>query len=256
MRKVCLCLVLAACTVAWGQTTVYSNLDDSTITDPGGGTYGWGSCTSCAGGLNEDLVSIWTAANQTKPSLDGASREFYISGPPYGDGLWWYKVGPNDNVSNFRFDFWANFGGGTKGAQALEFDVFQFLASTRYMFGTQCDYHLGMWDVWDQAAKNGAGAWVPTTFACPQFRPNTWYHITLTFHRTPDTLVHYDSIKVDQSASKGAVNLYSYNINLTEGSGPLPAGWNENLGVQFQMDIGSSGSTMNEYVDEVALTAW
>lgn len=255
MKHLILCLMLAACSAAWGQTSTYSNLDDSAILDPGGGTYGWGWCTTCAGGMNEDQVTLWTAANQTRPSLDGGSREFYISGPAYGDGLWWYKVGPNDSATAFVFDFWANFGGGTKGAQALEFDVFQFVAGTRYMFGTQCDYHLGVWDVWDQAARNGAGAWVPTPFACPQFKPNTWYHIALAFHRSPDALVHYDTIKVDQYGPKGIVSTYSYNVNLTEGSGPMPAGWAENLGVQFQMDIGPTGTTMTEYVDRVTLSA-
>jgi hypothetical protein len=247
-----LCLVLCVCGSALAQTT-FSNIDDSTITDPGGGTYGWGSCTTCAGGLNEDLVTIWTALNQSTPSLDGGSREFYISGPAYGDGLWWYKVGPIDTATNFQSDFFVQVNGGANGAQALEFDVFQFVGGQRYMFGTQCDYYHGVWDVWDEYDTK----WVLTSVPCPKFKPNTWYRITETFHRTADTLEHYDSIKVVQYSSRNkVVSSTTYTLNLTEPSGPLPNGWNENVGLQFQMDIGPTGTSMAEWIDKTSLTAW
>ena len=32
----------------------------------------------------------------SSPSVDGASRDFYISGSAYTNGLWWYKVGANN----------------------------------------------------------------------------------------------------------------------------------------------------------------
>ncbi len=135
MKSLLLSLVLLSCGATAVAQTTFSNMD------PGGGTYGWGSCTSCAGGQNENLVTIWTAPNQTTPSLDGASREFYISGPAYGDGLWWYKVGPIDTATHFQSNFFMQVNGGANGAQAIEFDVFQFLGGQRYMFGTQCDYY-------------------------------------------------------------------------------------------------------------------
>ncbi len=252
MKSWLLCLVLCACGTALAQTT-FSNIDDSTITDPGGGTYGWGSCTTCAGGQNENLVTIWTAPNQATPSVDGASREFYISGPAYGDGLWWYKVGPLDSAMNFQSDFFVQVNSGANGAQALEFDVFQFVSGQRYMFGTQCDYSLGVWDIWDEYDTK----WVPTSAACPKFKPNTWYRITESFHRTADTLEHYDSIKVVHYSSRNkVVNSTTYTLNLTEPSGPLPSGWSDNLGLQFQMDIGASGTSMAEWIDKTSLSAW
>jgi hypothetical protein len=63
--------------------------------------------------------------------------------------LWWYKVGPHDAVSNFQDDFWLNVASNTRYVQALEFDTFQFNSGHEYIFGTQCDYASGTWDVWN-----------------------------------------------------------------------------------------------------------
>jgi len=227
-----------------GQT--YSNIDDSTAVDNGlAGAVGWGSCVSCAGGGS--LASIASSPFQTTPSMDGASRDFYINGAPSTNGLWWYKVGPNDSVSNFDFEFWVYFNSGTRSARALEFDAFQFNKGVEYMFGTQCDYASGTWDVWNA----GAGQWVHTSRTCPQFQPNTWYHLHWKFHRTsPDNKEHYDSLSVQRAGQSGT----TYYFNLAYPSGKMPTGWTENMGVQFQMDIGGTGTAMQEWVDEVTLS--
>jgi hypothetical protein len=71
-----------------------------------GSTVGWWWCatSSCAGGSGNATQQIsWGQ----QPSLDGGSAQFMISGA-YADGLWWYKVGANDSVSNFKLDFWLN----------------------------------------------------------------------------------------------------------------------------------------------------
>ena len=228
----------------------YRNIDDSTSVDNGGpGAVGWGSCINCSGG-KDTVGSISTAPFQTTPSIDGASREFYISGAAYTNGLWWYKVGPNDTVSNFQFDFWVYFSSSTRSAQALEFDAFQFNKGSEYMFGTQCDYASGTWDVWN--AK--AGSWFHTSTACTEFLPNTWYHLSWRFHRTsPDNSEHYDSLTI-ASFGSGRPSMKTYNFNLAFPSAPMPSGWTDNMGVQFQMDVASTGTTMEEWVDEVTLT--
>jgi hypothetical protein len=241
-------LLAVASTTMWGQT--YGNIDDSTALDNGlAGAVGWGSCVSCAGG--DSLASIASSPFQTSPSIDGASRDFYINGAPYTNGLWWYKVGPNDVVSNFQFDFWVNFNNGIHGAQALEFDAFQFNNGVEYMFGTQCNYAAGTWDVWNM----GAGKWAHTSIRCSKFQSNTWYHLTWKFHRTsPDNNEHYDSLTIQQPGRNGRLSTATYNLNLAYPSGPMPTGWTDNMGVQFQMDIGATGTTMEEWVDEVTLT--
>ncbi len=240
--------LFVASMTAWGQT--YSNIDDSTAEDNGlAGAMGWGSCVQCAGG--SDAATISTAPFQTSPSVDGSSRYFYINGAPYANGLWWYKVGPNDAVSTFVFDFWVYASNGTSSARALEFDAFQFNNGVEYMFGTQCNYASGTWDVWNMGAKE----WVQTSFKCTKFQPNTWYHLSWKFHRTsPNNYEHYDSLTIQQSGSRGRLSTTTHYFNLAFPSGPMPTGWTENMGVQFQMDIGGTGATMEEWVDKVALT--
>ena len=138
----------------------------------------------------DGTASIASSPFITRPSVDGASRDFYISGSAYTNGLWWYKVGINDRASNFKMDFWLNVTSDTQHAQALEFDVFQlnkqitqFATGTEFMFGTQCNYAAGVWDVWDASHYK----WSHTRVACNHFTPNNWYHIALNFHRgSPD----------------------------------------------------------------------
>jgi hypothetical protein len=250
MKYLLVLVALLSCAAA--AQTRYTNIDDSTLVDNGSGT-GWGSCVDCAGGGNNN-ATIASSPFQNPPSTDGASRDFYINGSAYSDALWWYKLGANDAVSNFRFDFWLNVNSSVQqNAQALEFDTFQFISGKQYMFGTQCNFFAGTWDVWNASA----GAWVHSAVPCRRFNAGNWYHITLSFHRSSDGNEHYDSLVMAQYNPLGrplSQNMYVFNQVLPGGT--LPPGWGENLGVQFQMDIGATGTTMQEWVDQVSLTAW
>jgi hypothetical protein len=110
-----------------------------------------------------------------------------------------------------------------------------------------------VWDVWDSQSQVGH-----TKAICNRFTANTWYHVTLSFHRTPkDNFEHYDSVMIVQFNNNGSIaNKSKYNWNLAFASTALPAGWGEDLGLQFQMDIASAGASMTEYLDGVTLTAW
>ncbi|MGH9504193.1 MAG: hypothetical protein ACRD20_15190 [Terriglobales bacterium] len=248
--------------VAWSQAATYSKIDESVLVDNGAsGAVGWGSCVTCAGGDPNGTASIASSPFITTPSVDGASRDFNISGSAYTNGLWWYKVGTNDAVSHFKMDFWLNVTADTQYAQALEFDVFQFNkqitqfdTGTEFMFGTQCNYAAKVWDVWDASHWT----WLHTGVACNQFNPNTWYHLTLNFHSSPrDHYQHYDSLTIAQYNSRGkSVSNRTYKWNIAVASHPLPAGWGEDMGLQFQMDIANAGASMTEYVDSVSLTVW
>lgn len=258
-RTALLCVLLAGLT-AFGQTTppsnatVFTNLDDKPSDD---NPDGWGSCSSCAGG---DAVAgvYWSAPYQTVPSLDGDSTQFYLSGAAWSDVLWWNKVGAHDNFSHFQTDFWMMFGSDAAGnAQALEFDTFQFVKGREYMFGTQCDYAVNAWEVWNQ--KNGK--WMKTSIACGRFTPNVWSRFVWEFHRGTnkrDQNMHYDLLTITQYAPDGVTvtSNHTYTVNLAYPSGPMPTGWSDDLGVQFQMDLAGVGGTMSEWADKVTLTAW
>jgi len=225
--------VLTSAAEAQGHKRTFSNIDDNNT--------GWGSCTSCAGGANNADV-YWMAQFQTTPSRDGSSAQFYVSAnQPYSDVLFWEKLGAQDWATQFTWDFWAYVDGSSLGAQALEYDLFQFVGGVEYMFGTQCAYATGFWDVWNQ----GAGSWVQTAVVCQPFAPNVWHHIVWQLHRTSDALMQYDALTLDG---------IQYTINMAEPSGPLPAGWTDNLGVQWQLDTAGVPLSFSEWIDNVKLT--
>jgi len=221
---------------AQGQVSrrkTYSNIDDNSA--------GWGSCTTCAGGANEADV-YWMAQFQTTPSRDGSGTQLYISASkPFSDVLFWEKLGAQDWATHFTWDFWVYLDEASLGAQALEYDIFQFVGGTEYMFGSQCVYTTGRWNVWNA----GAARWVTIPVSCRPFKPKVWHHILWEVHRTSDRRMHYDSLTLDG---------IQHTVNIAEPSGPLPAGWSEDMGVQWQLDTAGSPLTFNEWIDNVKLT--
>jgi hypothetical protein len=212
---------------------IYSSIDDNNT--------GWGSCTDCAGGTNDADV-YWMAQFQTTPSRDGNSTQLYVSASrPYSNVLFWEKLAAQNWATQFTWDFWVYLDNASQGAQALEYDLFQFVNGVEFMFGSQCVYANGYWDIWNQAA----GAWVQTQLPCQKFTANVWHHVVWQMHRTSDQQMHYDSLTLD-----GIQNT----LNLAEPSGPLPTGWTDNLGVQWQIDTASAPLTVTEWVDNVKLT--
>ena len=223
--------------VAQGQTgaKVFTNIDDNNA--------GWGSCgsTSCAGG-EPAADAFWIAQFQTSPSKDGNSTQFYVSASqPYSDVLFWNKLGPQDWATHFTWDFWIYLEDASQSAENLEYDLFQYEGGVEYMFGTQCSYSGGYWDVWNQSTHH----WIPTALPCKKFTSKVWHHIVWQFHRTSDGLMHFDSLALDG---------VQHAMNYSEPSGPLPSGWTHNLGVQWQLDTGSRALTLSEWVDSVKLT--
>ena len=251
-------------TRAWDQTGAYGSVDEEiTITSGGGGggggglpspppgaivfnniddRGGWNWChdPGCAGGSGNG--AYWMAQNQNPPSQDGASTEFFNSGV-WANALWIQKLGANNNVRNFLWDFYFYLDGNSQtGTQALEFDTFQFVHGYNYMIGTECDYGSRRWDTWDEAA----GHWYHSSVSCPKFSPNTWHHIQM--YVTTNINAHqytYVTLVVDG---------HSYPLNITRNARYLA--WSDNLGVQWQLDVNASGQGYHEWVDKATLTVW
>jgi hypothetical protein len=182
------------------------------------------------------------AQNQTTPALSGSSMELENAGV-YGNALWWNHLGGNNNVSNFLWDFYFQLdSASTSAVQALEYDAFQFISGYNYMIGSQCVYPAGVWDTYDAANRK----WVHTTIPCQKFTPNVWHHIQ--WYMTTDASTHtyhYVTLVVDGQ---------SYSVNQTYSA--LQNGWSNNLGVQYQLDVNSSGAAYHEWVDNASLTIW
>jgi hypothetical protein len=223
------------------SAVVFNNLDDAS---------GWGSCgdTGCAGG-GSNATSFPLTQNVASPSRDGGSAHIAITGPAWADALWWKKVGAFSDKENFLWDWWFYLPASSTSAQALEFDAFQFApiggTMTEFMFGTECNYALGVWDGWNQQT----GHWVHTSFPCAKFSTGTWHHATLFAQRVGD---NRDSIRYGSMTIDGTTTQW----NLNEPSAPTPAGWTANTGVQFQLDENSTGTSLEEWFDDVKLTIW
>jgi hypothetical protein len=245
------CLILLS-SFAWAaDTKTFSNLDDRMDLD--NGTKGWGWCSDCAGGENttEPLAPYF---QQYRPSLDGSSLEFLASATlPFSNVLWYYKLGPHDNYDSFQFNFGYTVDeAASTVAQALEFDTFQFVKGLNYTFGTQCDFGTGYWNIFNDATQS----WVSLDIGCiPVARD--WYRITWNLHRSANQTLTYDSFMVQHYNSTGRhlLDQNFYTVGMTVGSTPVPTGYTDNLGVQFQIDLGPYGGTMPMWVDRVSLTA-
>jgi hypothetical protein len=205
-------------------------------------TSGWSSCdtAACAGGAGGG--AMWQAFNQTTPSLDGRSMEIYHDGK-WSDALWYRKMGANDAVTNFLWDFYVQLDSASiNNAQALEYDAFQFVGGYNYMIGTECNYAAGVWDTWNEVTQK----WLHTTVPCKKFAPGTWHHIQwyMTTNHTSHTYT-YKTLVVDGVA---------YTLNQTQPAKNL--GWADNLGAQWQLDVNATGGGYHEWVDKATLSVW
>jgi len=177
------------------------------------------------------------------------------------NGLWTYKVGPQDSAVSFQMDLWfyADSNMLTYGKQ-LEFDMANFASTlvtantpdgTEFMFGSQCNLEQGKqrWEIFNQAQ----GVWVPVTPTMPctttQIPPNTWHHLQEHVHRVRGDpgncsyagknypCEYYDSITLDGTTT------IPTNTNLP--AGPLPHGWGSTLLIQVQINAGPNGTSGN-----------
>jgi hypothetical protein len=202
----------------------------------------WGSChdPGCAGGSGQG--SYWMAKWQGNPSLSGGSTEFFNSGV-WANALFWTHLGANNSARNFLMDYYLYVDDvSTWAGQALEMEGFQFVGGWNYMLGLQCDVGYGVWDTWDQAA----GRWYGTSIPCKGFSPWTWHHIQ--WYITTNTNNHtytYVTLVVDGQP---------YSLNTTRNANYVA--WEDNVGVQWQLDVNAKGSGYHEWVDKATLTIW
>jgi len=279
-RLLLVCALLASC-AAWAQTPpsnarVYSNIDQTTP---------WKICAGpCAGGTQPYSYSV--APNQWSPSRDGNSTALTVKGPAWSDVLFIRELGAYNTASSFQSDFsFYLSNSATSIGQAFEFDTFQFInnvqtpngpVNVEFMWGAQCDYgqNGGVWDIWDQ----DLGHWIPQyDMPCvnpgrSKFRTGVWYRVIWTMHRVDPGInlpyggMSFDSVRILEYGNNGKGSYptsdYTYQVNKVQRAGQLPAGWSDQLGVQFQIDLnGNSGAygypnSITEWVDQVKLSAW
>lgn len=238
IKSVCVMLLLAT---AAADAQIYTNMDQDVTA--------WNPCVLplCQPGGLGIPTKIVIAGTGTKWPPN--SLELSVTGPAWTNFLAWDKVGAT-SANYFHSDFWTFLPKSVSLSdyQALEYDIFAFNAPYRYMFGSQCVTGAA-WQIWDELH----GHWIDTMLAC-SLPPGTWHHIQWWVHRVSGDsscegypCMWYDTLGID--------GIYT-RFETTEPAGPIPAGWSNDSGLNFQLDIsGVTGDkTINEFIQTVSLT--
>ncbi len=235
-----------------GTTTTSSASTGSTAVTAGSTIYdiqsmgGWDSCTTCAGAWgNGPAAGYYMQQNQGSPSLSGNASEFSIWGStPYSDVLWWKSlssnIGDTSQPHHFIYDTYFYIDN-PRAAEALEFDINQYVNGHSLIFGTQCD--LGstfLWDIWD----NQNNRWVHTGKPCGYPSAYTWHHVTVEVERATDggDWLHYISITMD--GDKTYIDAWYP---------PSGSSWN-GVTVNFQMDGNYAQQQYNVWLDNFSFS--
>jgi len=210
-----------------------------------------GSCTGpCAGSSGSPDAVYSVTNNVTSPSRDNNSSQLTISqSPAYANDLFWVKLGPQDAATHFLSDFWVYPATGIATAQAMEYDIFQFVGGRAYMWGTQCNLVRHVWQV---DTENGSG-WVDLPLTCGTsgtydtlFTPNAWHHIKWQVERLTDGSNKCRFVALEFDNVVHTLNWDQTGKTTT---------WNTS-GFQFQQDTGSTGAGWVEYIDQAQLSYW
>lgn len=206
----------------------------------------WNSCVLplCQPGGSGIPTSVAIAATGSKWPAN--SLKLSVSGPEWTNFLAWDKVGAT-SATYFQSDFWVYLPTevSSGGYQAVEYDIFQFMNPYEFMWGSECVFG-GEWQIWDQLH----GHWLDTERAC-EMNVAGWHHVQWWVHRVDgDTscdgypCLYYDMLGID--------GVYTQ-FKLEEPAGPIPAGWGNDSGLNFQLDISGAkkSATIYEYIQKV-----
>lgn len=209
---------------------------------------GWKSCDACAGNATGTgpSAAYWMKQGVGSPSLSGNSTQYFLGGTtPYANVLYVKNLLTDATkirtLHHFVYDTYFYYTN-AHAAQALEFDITQYIDSKRYIYGTQCNVRAGgVWDVWDNVNNH----WIHTSAPCPAPPTYKWNHLTIEAERTADNMLHYISITLN--GTKYYINKY------------YPPSANTNwlgVGVNFQMDGNYQQEDYTVYLDRLSLKTW
>ena len=213
---------------------------------------GYGICGSCSPSGPQTTWSSSQGVNS--PSLSGKSMQFTIGGKvKYSDVLWNnHLIGhfssqgmPDSNNSinsashNFVYDVYF-FGNQIGSAQALEFDINQFVNGRSYIWGHECRIAGGNeWDVWDNPGQK----WHATGVACFP-KNNQWNHLTIQVQRTSDGHLLFQSITLNGSTA--TLNRYDT---------PTSTSWS-GITVNYQQDGNQAQQPYSIWLDNLSFRYW
>lgn len=213
---------------------------------------GYGICSSCSAGGPQ---ATWSSSQGvSSPSLSGKSMQFTIGGKTnYSDVLWNnHLIGPfssqgipdadnsiNSGSHNFVYDVYF-FGNNIGAAQALEFDINQFIDGKSYIWGHECRIAGGNeWDVWDNPGQK----WHATGVPCQPLN-NQWNHLIIQVQRTSDGHLLFQSITLNGNTA--TLNHYDT---------PTQTSWS-GITVNYQQDGNYKQQPYSIWLDNINFRYW
>jgi hypothetical protein len=208
-----------------------------------------GSCTPAG------PQATWAMTQRiSTPSMTGNSTQTDIGGETaFSDILWNnHLIGdfssqslPDQNhaivpaLHNFTYDVYF-YSTNIAAAQALEFDINQFVDGKSYIWGHECRIAGGNeWDIWD----NQNQAWIPTNVACDP-NNNAWNHVIIQVQRTDQNQLLFQSITLN--GQKSFIN-YSENPTSTNWFG---------VTINYQQDGNRSQEAYSVWLDNLTFSYW
>jgi hypothetical protein len=182
---------------------------------------GFTSCSSCAGaGGSGPSASFYMKQNQSSPSMDGHSTEFYLGGStPYSDAMWTKKITSSSSNHHFVFDTYY-YVKTPSAVQGLEFNITDYASSRGYTFGVTCDIKSsGTWKISVPNSSTSSMSqmhWESTGISCSAPPAYTWNHVSFEGQRTSDNKVLYISL---------TINGVKHYLNRTVYARSCPSGW-------------------------------
>ena len=204
-------------------------------------------CQNCWG-----PVTWWMGTGQNTPSRSGNSTKTSIAGnQPYNDAFWnnhligdFSTQGLPDtkhtlapSLHDFTYDVWF-FAPNVGAAEALEFDINQFVNGQAFIWGHECRVAGGhQWDIWDNVHQH----WTPTGIPCNP-NPNAWNHLVIHSQRTTDNHLLFKSITLNGQTS--TLNRYD---------SPIPTTW-YGITINYQIDGNSWQQPYDVWLDDLNFT--
>lgn len=236
LKSVCVVALLSAAATAQFTMNMETNVT------------AWQQCVLPACDPGGSGIPTSTTIAETGSTWPANSLKLSVSGPAFTNFLAYDKVGAT-TAAYLQSDFWVYVPTAVPSGnyQALEYDIFEYLSPYEFMWGSQCVMGA-KWQIWDALHYQ----WLDTILAC-SLPAGGWHHVQWWVHRVDgDTscegypCMYYDMLGVDEVYTQFA---------MTEPSGPIPAGWSNDSGLNFQLDISGAKnkSTATEYLKHVNL---
>jgi hypothetical protein len=183
------------------------------------------------------------------PSLDGESREFYVTYSQKGGERFSLSFAHDPEATHFVYDAYVYIEDPAQLAN-LEMDVNQVMSNGEtVIYAFQCSSYSEAWEF--STIANNSPHWHSSGLPCSpkNWAANTWHHVQIASHRSSAGVVTYDWVNLDGNYQE---------IDNATGNGAVALHWAAGvLNLNFQLDGSSETSgSIRIYADKLTIYYW